>query len=521
MRIPILIDFISEATESFTVSIFNPTGGAVLLNPSVARVDIINNDRPYGTFVFSTNFKAAVENASFAPITIYRINGSLNTVGVTLTTAGATATSGVDFVGVSTNLVFPPGLTNMNVLIPLIDDNLQEGSENFTVRLSGASSGAAVGTPSVCTNQIIDNDSPILVAAGATLVSETINNGVIDAGERVTLRLGIRNIGFTNTVNLLATVQNSGGVLNPSPASASYGVVVANGPTNFQNFALTANVTNDGLMTVTLALTNNNQDLGTVEYQFRVGSLTYNFANTNRIIINDETNATPYPSTIFVSDISGVITKVTATLSNINHTFPDDIDILLISPAGDAVMLMSDAGGAIAISDVSIRYTDSAPSAPADNGLLTSGDCLTSNYSDDGSPVRDFFPPPVPAGTSAWPTNMSRFNGKSPNGTWALYVMDDTIGDNGSIAGGWSLSITTSSPVNGTPPTMQYIGILPNGRYRLAVRGQAGLRYTLSASHDLRTYSPVTTFTMPNGGLYYYEEAPAADCKFFRASRVP
>jgi uncharacterized delta-60 repeat protein len=522
VRIPILIDFISEPTETFSVSIFNPTGGAVLLNPSVATVSIINNDRPYGTFVFSTNFKAAAENIGFAPITIYRINGSLNTVSVNLATAGTTAVPGVDFESVSTNLVFPPGLTNMSIFIPLFDDNLQEGSENFSVSLSGASSGAAVGTPSFCVVQIVDNDSPILVAAGATLVSETNNNGVIDPGERVTLRLGIRNIGFTNTANLFATVQTSGGVFNPTPVTASYGVVAANGPTNFQNFALTANVPNNGLLTVTLALTNNGQNLGTVEYQFRVGSLTYEFANPTPITINDETNAFPYPSAIFVSDISGTITKVTATLSNINHTFPDDVDILLVSPAGDAVMLMSDAGGGTDVTDVTIRYTDSAPSAPADNGLLFSGDCLPSNYSDDDSPVRDFFAPPVPTPTSNWPTNMSRFNGKNPNGTWALYVMDDTIGDNGSIAGGWSLSITTSSPVNDTtPPSMQYIGILPNGRHRVAVRGQAGLRYTLSGSHDLRTYAPITTFTMPNGGIYYHEELPAAACKFFRASRVP
>ena len=526
-RIPILIDFITEQNEQFSVSIFNPLNGATLLNPSSAIVTINNNDRPYGTFLFSTNFKAFVENGGFAPITIYRVNGSLNTVTVNLTTASGTATSSVDFVPINTTLTFPPGVTNMTVPITLLDDTLQEGTENFTVSLSGVSSGAAIGVPNVCTVQIIDNDSPILVAAGATLVSESVSNGVIDVGERVTLRLGIRNVGFTNTANLIATVQNSGGVLNPSPVSASYGVVQANGPTSFQNFALTANVTNNGLLTVTLALTNNGQNLGTVSYNFRVGSTTYTFANTNPIVINDSTApgisqpATPYPSSIFVSDVFGTITKVTATLSNIAHSYPGDVDILLVSPAGDTVVLMSDAGQGFenAISGVTIRYTDSAPSPPPYIGLITTGDCQPVNYSDDQTQARDFFPPPAPPATNTWPTTMSTFNNKNPNGTWSLYIVDDTPDQDGIVAGGWSLAITTSTPVNDTPPTVQFIAMQPNGNYRLAVRGQPGLRYSLQGSPDLRDFSTIQTFTMPNGGIYYYEEPRAAGCKFFRASK--
>ena len=59
------------------------------------------------------------------------------------------------------------------------------------------------------------------------------------------------------------------------------------------------------------------------------------FTNTGLIIINDSatppTKASPYPSTITVAGVSGLIENVSVTLSNINHTYPDDIGVLLVT----------------------------------------------------------------------------------------------------------------------------------------------------------------------------------------------
>ena len=57
--------------------------------------------------------------------------------------------------------------------------------------------------------------------------------------------------------------------------------------------------------------------------------------------------------------MSGVISKVIVKLNGLQHTYPDDIDILLVGPGGERVMLMSDAGGSKDVVNVNLTF-DSA-----------------------------------------------------------------------------------------------------------------------------------------------------------------
>ena len=145
---------------------------------------------------------------------------------------------------------------------------------------------------------------------------------------------------------------------------------------------------------------------------------------------------TPYPSTINVTG-QGFILKVTVRLFGINHTFPDDIEVLLVSPSGQKVTLMGDAGGSPDSVNVNITLDDGAVSSLPDSGGLVSGTFRPTYFGTGNSG----FPAPAPAGP--YSTTLSAFNGMNANGIWSLYVVDDTIGDIGSISGGWGLSITT------------------------------------------------------------------------------
>ena len=58
------------------------------------------------------------------------------------------------------------------------------------------------------------------------------------------------------------------------------------------------------------------------------------FNNPATITIPSQGVAGPYPSVIAVSGVSGTVSKLTVTLLGLNHTFPDDVDVLLVGPDG-------------------------------------------------------------------------------------------------------------------------------------------------------------------------------------------
>ena len=135
-----------------------------------------------------------------------------------------------------------------------------------------------------------------------------------------------------------------------------------------------------------------------------------------------------------------------------SHTYPDDVNFLLVGPAGQNVHFLADACGSTDWVNVTYTFSDSA-AAP----LATSGPCAaTGTYQ-----VSDYGPnnydPPAPAGPHGGA--FSVFDGTDPNGTWDLYFDDDAGGDSGTLAGGWELHITTPTPV--VPPAAPAISV-PN-----------------------------------------------------------
>ncbi len=143
--------------------------------------------------------------------------------------------------------------------------------------------------------------------------------------------------------------------------------------------------------------------------------------------------ATPYPSAISVAGLTGTITDVNVTVTGLTHTATSDVDVLLVGPAGQNVILQADVMGPT--SAVTLTYDDAAatpvPSPPVTGTFRPTGGAFNGTA-------------PAPGGP--YGSTLGVFNGTAPNGTWNLFVFDDLLADVGSIAGGWSLNITTNGP---------------------------------------------------------------------------
>ena len=292
---------------------------------------------------------------------------------------------------------------------------------------------------------------PVLAAGGATLINESCppTNGAVDPGERVTLNLALRNVGTASTSNLVATLLPSPNVIAPSDPQ-NYGTI-APGGSAARDFTFTAAGDCGNQITLTLQLQDGSTNLGTVTFSVTLGALQPNppvtFSNTTTIVIPDSGAASPYPSSINVAGLTGRVRTISVTLFNFNHTFPDDVDVLLVSPTGRKMIILSDAGGSPDAVNSTIILNDGAGSLVPDSGPIPIN--TTTSYKPTNYGTGDTFPTPAPGppyespATAGTATFASVFGGDNPNGTWSLYVVDDAGGDSGNIAGGWSIEITT------------------------------------------------------------------------------
>jgi subtilisin-like proprotein convertase family protein/plastocyanin len=206
-----------------------------------------------------------------------------------------------------------------------------------------------------------------------------------------------------------------------------------------------------GSRTVTATDTINGALTDSISVTVTAATCSTTFTNPAAITINDAgvvPPAAPYPSTISVAGLNQSVTGLTVTLNGLNHTFGRDIDVLLVSPGGQKMVIMSDSGGDNVVSNATITLDDSAASPlPAVFGsALVSGTFRPTNNVDQA----DTFPAPAPAGPYADPaptgsaTLALTFNGAVANGTWSLYITDDQGGGTGSVTSGWSLTFAAA-----------------------------------------------------------------------------
>ncbi len=118
-------------------------------------------------------------------------------------------------------------------------------------------------------------------------------------------------------------------------------------------------------------------------------------------------------------------------LTTITHTWPDDLEITLRSPAGTIVTLTTDNGdGNNDVFGGTLWDDDADPDGTIPYG---SNDGLVTDANYDNAVVETPLAPEEP---------LAAFTGENPNGTWTLTIADDGPQDVGTMSA-WALELTT------------------------------------------------------------------------------
>ncbi|MFO1501807.1 MAG: Ig-like domain-containing protein, partial [Verrucomicrobiota bacterium] len=309
------------------------------------------------------------------------------------------------------------------------------------------------------------------VVVSRSIVSESCPNGAIDPGETNRVSFVIKN--DTDTVYEEVQVR-----LRPNSGNVDFVLDGFTGKTTVDKranltveFSFRAKGACGETLTATLDVKAKTSDgNGTVVFggdkTFQLGrttDTTYPFSG-GAITINDRAQpdndahgkASPYPSTLTVANVpnqTGLtgerVSKVTVTLRNLTHGFSPDISAVLVSPWGQKVLLMRNAGnGAVGGIDVTLD-SGASSSLPLNGPLFTGSFKPTDNEPGDAN---------LPDVAGPYSTDLGSFNinaaqadqnggqFRNPNGDWKLYVQDTQNGSSGTI-GGWDLRITTSKIV--------------------------------------------------------------------------
>jgi hypothetical protein len=336
---------------------------------------------------------------------------------------------------------------NSGTVVPLTaTPNTGYTFTNWTGNVANSTSASTTITMTA-PQSVTANFSLIIVAAPtSTSVSSNNNPSFTTAPNNA--------VTFTATVTSNSTV-NEGTVTFSDPAndftcSGGNTVAVSNGQAT-----CTTSFTTEGSRVITAAYS------GTVNFQGSSGMLTQvannhtvvngnQFCNPNGPTLSSTAGAaTPYPSEIFVTGLTGNINTLTVNLNNISSSDVQLTDLLLVGPTGAALIPFASVGDGSTISGVNITLQDSASSLIPGGSPLTSGSYKPTSITGGTTLV---FPSPAPttnasnyAATDGSATLTSQFGNTAPNGTWELFAMASGANSSTVFNGGWCVNISTSS----------------------------------------------------------------------------
>lgn len=136
---------------------------------------VVTGDLPPPTMSFSSGTYSVDEDGtpSGAAVVIERRGSPVGETSIDVTfTSGSALGGDVDFNSTTLTVSFADGETSKTVVLPIIDDELEEGDETFTISLTTNGSNAVLGATTSAVVTILDNDAVSIDAGTSDASSE-------------------------------------------------------------------------------------------------------------------------------------------------------------------------------------------------------------------------------------------------------------------------------------------------------------------------------------------------------------
>jgi subtilisin-like proprotein convertase family protein len=281
-----------------------------------------------------------------------------------------------------------------------------------------------------------EQPAPVLVHQATTVFDNVAGgdgDGSLESDEQADLGEQVHNAGTDPATGpLSATLTGSNG-LSVTQGSSTFGTIAADSSVaNFPHFsAHLANAATCGAdvgATLSIATGSGTQTIPLVLPTGEPGALQSYPSSQVPLAIPDD-NAGGVSSSVFVPD-RGRIKDLNVTVSGIVHPWVGDLAIDIVGPDGTTVRLADHPGGPDNNGD---NFTDTV----FDDEAVQSISQGTAPYTGNFRPQND---------------QLSRFDGKSRQGTWALRVRDLFEGDTGTLQG-WGVGTQKAlCDIDTTPP---------------------------------------------------------------------
>ena len=154
INVPVLPDTARESNEDFILNLTTPANAFIVDGTATGTIE---DDDASPEFSIGDGVASEGDGSVALAVSVGGGRGSLD-LSVDYATSDLTATAGDDFTALSGTLTFAAGVSTATILIPLVDDSIDELDETFSVGLSNpVNATLAVAT---ATATIRDNDDP-------------------------------------------------------------------------------------------------------------------------------------------------------------------------------------------------------------------------------------------------------------------------------------------------------------------------------------------------------------------------